>query len=240
LYLSHFDGVVAFSDADRAILAKIAEIKSVFTSPFPIPSDVGIVKDIARAHDGRFLFLGAEEHGPNKEALAWLLRDIWPLILAQSPSARLEIIGRWSEGWKKTVTARGVVFKGFVPQLNEALHGGIMLVPLRVGSGIRTKILVSLAQGVPVISTPIGAEGLLVKDGQDIIIREDAASFAEAAVKLASQPEQWLKLAHAGRDAVSAHYSPEEVRRRRNEIYVSLSSKVGRERPTPSASQLTV
>jgi polysaccharide biosynthesis protein PslH len=225
LYLRHYDGVIAFSEVDRAILSELPGIREVYTSPFPIPVDVGIAQDIPPAFDGRFLFLGSENWGPNRESLQWLLRDIWPLIVAELPLAKLEIIGEWTEGYRKTVKLAGVSFKGFVPDLTAVLRGGTMLVPLRIGSGVRTKILVSLAQGVPVISTPVGAEGLLVRDGEELLVRDTTVEFAKTAVRLAGDPELWKKLALAGRNAMAAHYSGEVVRRRRNEIYAGLAER---------------
>ena len=100
-----------------------------------------------------------------------------------------------------------------------------MLVPVRIGSGLRVKILTALAQGVPVVSTRVGGEGLLVQDGREILVRDEASEFAAAAVELAGKPELWRRLAMAGRAAAVKHYSAEEVRRRRNEIYASIVKK---------------
>lgn len=241
LYLSHYDGVVTFSEVDRRRLSELPGIQSIYTSPFPIPADVGIAEEISPGFDGRFLFLGSESWGPNRESLEWLIREIWPLIAAELPSARLEIIGEWSENWRKTVKTPSISFKGFVPDLNAVLRGGTMLVPLRVGSGVRTKILASLAQGIPVIATSVGAEGLLVREGEELLIRDETASFAEAAIQVARDPELWKKLALAGRDAMAAHYSADEVRKRRNEIYATLVGEASSSAivPTFSAAHLS-
>lgn len=229
LYLSHYDGVITFSETDRGLLRELGGIRNIYTSPFPIPADVGVADTIPAGFDGRFLFLGSESWEPNRESLHWLVREIWPLVLARLPSAKLDIIGKWSESSQSQIKADGLSFKGFVPDLNAALRGGVMLVPLRIGSGVRTKILASLAQGVPVVATPVGAEGLLVTDGEELLIRNDTASFAEAAVRVAQNADLWKKLALAGRNAMAAHYSAEVVRRRRNEIYSSLITQRARE-----------
>jgi glycosyltransferase involved in cell wall biosynthesis len=73
-----------------------------------------------------------------------------------------------------------------------------------------------------VVSTRVGSEGLLVQDGQEILVRDETSEFAAAAVELAGQTELWRRLAVAGRAAVAKHYSAEEVRRRRNEIYADI------------------
>ena len=224
-FLRHFDAVIAFSEADRQTLLSHLPTTDIWNSPFPIPADVGIVQRVTGDFGGRFLFVASEEHGPNRDALDWLLAEIWPQITKDLPSARLVVIGRWSDSAVTKRASSSVSFAGFVDHLPAALQRGIMLVPLRIGSGIRVKILAALAQGVPVVATPIGAEGLLARDGQELLVRENAADFAAAAIKLARQPDLRFSLATAGRDAVLKHYSPDGVRRQRNEIYSSLMAR---------------
>ena len=224
-FLQCFDAVVTFSDEDKRTLASALPAAKVFASPFPIPADVGIAGEIPENFDGRFLFVASELHPPNRDALDWLLAEIWPEIVAQRPAARLVVIGEWSAATMKSKSGATVSFTGFVPDLASTLRGGIMLVPVRIGSGLRVKILIALAQGVPVVSTRVGSEGLLVQDGQELLVRTGASEFAAAAVKLAREPELWRRLAVAGRAAVAKNYSAEEVRRRRNEIYAAIVKK---------------
>ncbi|HUD47513.1 MAG TPA: glycosyltransferase [Candidatus Baltobacteraceae bacterium] len=222
-YLQNFDGVVTFSDQDRqALLAYVAPDK-LFTSPFPIPADVAIARDLPSAFDGRFLIVASEEHAPNRDALEWLLEGIWPEILRQFPQAKLVVVGKWSEAAQARFAGEGVVFTGFVTDLSATLRAGIMLVPLRIGSGIRVKILVAMALGVPVVTTSVGSEGMLLRDGQEILVRDTESDFATAAVQLSRNPELWRRLAASGKAAVFKHYSSEGVRQRRNEIYANLA-----------------
>lgn len=223
--LQHYNGVVTFSEPDRQALLPYVSPDKVFTSPFPIPADVGIARELPSGFDGRFLFVASEDHAPNRDALKWMLESIWPEILRQLPKSTLLVIGKWREETRASFAAPGVQFSGFVPDLTEVLRGGIMLVPLRVGSGIRVKIIVALAQGVPVISTAIGSEGMPLADGQEIMMRDRAPEFAAAAVEVARDPELWRRLTVAGKEAISRHYSPESVRQRRNEIYAALTRR---------------
>jgi glycosyltransferase involved in cell wall biosynthesis len=218
-FLRRFDRVVVFGEPDKLALAPYLDNSRLSVSPFPIPADVGVAREIPERFDGRFLFVGSEEHSPNRDALDWLLSDIWSGITRQLPGAQLTVIGRWSESAKASYATAPIRFAGFVDNLSRALRGGIMLVPLKIGSGIRTKILAALAQGVPVVTTPVGAEGLVVPEGCGCLIRATATEFAGAAVQLARQPELWSQVASSGMQAVARTYSPESVRRRRNEIY---------------------
>lgn len=222
-YLREFQGVITFSAEDEKHLAPYLAPEKLFVSPFPIPADTGFSKEIPTGFNGEFLFLASEGHGPNHDALEWLLANIWPEILRQMPSARLTVIGQWSELVKTKYALPGVTFAGFVKDLSSVLRGGIMLVPLRIGSGIRVKIMVAMAQGVPVVSTSVGCEGLFARDGEELLVSDDAAGFATAAVRLAQDPELWKRLATAGQAAAIRHYSPEQVRQRRNEIYAALA-----------------
>jgi glycosyltransferase involved in cell wall biosynthesis len=214
-----FDRVIVFGDPDRQALTAHLEGSRLSVSPFPIPADVGLAAAIPPQFDGRFLFVGSEEHGPNRAALVWLLTEIWPQIAGRLPGARLVVIGRWRAGARAARAGRDVSFPGFVPDLGRTLEGGILLVPLQIGSGIRTKILAALARGVPVVTTPVGVEGLDVAEGCGCLVRAGAAEFAAAAVQLAREPELRRRVAAAGLAAVAREYCPASVRRRRNEIY---------------------
>jgi glycosyltransferase involved in cell wall biosynthesis len=222
--LEQFDGVLTFSEQDSKVLSTWIPQNRLFVSPFPVPADIGITEEAPDRFDGRFVFLASGEHPPNRDALDWLVSDIWPHVLEQLPTSTLVVIGKWSRHDRARLTAPGVVFTGFVESLTEHLPGAIMLVPLRIGSGIRVKILAGMAQGVPVISTSVGAEGLSVADNEEILIRDGDREFAEAAVALAQNHQLWKRLAIAGRATVIEHYSPQSVRRERNSIYARLSA----------------
>jgi glycosyltransferase involved in cell wall biosynthesis len=222
-YLQRYDAVIVFSENERRALAPYSEIRSVFTSPFPYLEEGRPPADAA--FENKFIFVGAGGHDPNRDALRWLLAAVWPLIQKEIPDAKLMVIGKWDEALQKAFQVSGISFTGFVPDLGAAMRGGIMLVPLRIGGGIRTKILSAMAQGIPVVSTAIGAEGLLVTDGQDLLIRDGAGEFAGAAVQLARQPEPREKIRTTGLATVRRHYSPEQVRARRNEIYRLATAK---------------
>lgn len=218
-YLQKYHGVIVFSEGDRNALLPWGTMAKLFASPFPIPSDVGMAKEDHAKFDGRFLFVASEEHGPNRDALEWLLAEVWPLVLKQLPSYQLQVIGRWSDSSQTRYAGPGVHFTGFVPDLTAALRGGIMLVPLRIGSGIRVKIMVALAQGVPVVSTTIGCEGMPVTNGYDILVRDQPEQFASGAVSLAKDTKLQEQLSTNGKKTMAEHYSPEAVRQSRNEIY---------------------
>ena len=224
VYLKSFDSVVVFSNEDARRLQEWIPRDRIHVSPFPMMSEA-VVPDEGAA-DVRLLFVGSEGHFPNLDGLEWFLTRVWPEVLSRIPDCRLRVIGRWREDTIARLSTAGVEFVGFVPDLTASLKGGVMLVPIRIGSGIRVKILDAMSHGVPVISTSIGCEGIPVTDESEILIRDDAKGFADAVVRLLQSRDLRQQLAGAARHLVSTVYSPECVRMKRNEIYrLMLSSK---------------
>jgi glycosyltransferase involved in cell wall biosynthesis len=222
-YLRTFDGVVVFSEDDKRALATLLEEEKVYVSPFPIECRSA---EPAERFEPYFTFLGSEEHFPNRDALEWLTTEVWPAISKQMPGCILRVIGSWGEASRARYSRSGVEFVGYVPDLESAVKGSVMLAPLRIGSGIRVKLLDAMIQGVPAVSTSIGCEGIPARDGIDILIRDDASEFASAAVELLNDRELRVRLANAGKSLVARFYSPEQVRKRRNEIYQKVCGQM--------------
>lgn len=132
------------------------------------------------------LFLGGYHYAPNSEAAERLITKIWPIIRQQVPSAKLMIAGN-SPTSIPSFHARpeGVEFTGFVDDL-DTLYARTRTIccPLINGGGTRLKLIEAATYAKPMVSTKIGAEGLSFDDGNEIIIREDDASLADACVKL--------------------------------------------------------
>jgi glycosyltransferase involved in cell wall biosynthesis len=219
--LRKFDSIITFSDEDRQLLLREGEMPPIFSSPFPVPCDIGFATESAVRFRGTYCFLGSESHFPNRDGLEWLFNEIWPLILESLPTARLKIFGKWGEGFRNKARRFGssITFQGYVEDMGAEIYGGIQLVPLRIGSGIRTKILAALAQGVPSVATTVAAEGLVAGRSGGILLADEASSIAAAAVLLATQSDEWSRHANQGLSSVKRLHSPEAVRTRRNEIY---------------------
>jgi polysaccharide biosynthesis protein PslH len=225
-YLRKFDAVVVFSAEDKHALSGWLEDDRVHVSPFPILSGSAASEEF---YEPCFSFVGSEAHFPNQDGLEWLVEEVWPKILQHIPWAVLRVTGVWGEASRARYSKQGVEFTGHVEDLHTAIRGSVMLVPLRIGSGIRVKLLDAMSSGVPAVSTSIGCEGIPARDGTDILIRDDEMEFATAAVGLLNDHGLRRRMARAGRDLVLEHYSPERVRKRRNEIY----EKVLWEMPCP-------
>jgi glycosyltransferase involved in cell wall biosynthesis len=162
-------------------------------------------------------FLGSMDWMPNIECVHHFVRDILPAILARFPQARLLVIGRDPAPSLRRLAAENdrVILTGTVEDVRPHLDRcEVLVVPLRSGGGTRIKIFEAMAQGVPVVSTTIGAEGLPVPDGEAILIADDPAEFADAVVTLLDTPDRRERLAEQARALMMDEYSWATVAKR--------------------------
>jgi glycosyltransferase involved in cell wall biosynthesis len=150
------------------------------------------------------LFMGLSAFLPNKEALDFLVRRVFPGLVRDDPSLRLAVIGGdvpYSEKW--LINPGRIPFED-VPAFVKACDIGVA--PIFSGSGTRLKILEFMAAGKPVIATPKGAEGLDIRDGETILLAETAAEFVERTRFLLQHTERRLEIGAKGRDLVKQVY----------------------------------
>jgi glycosyltransferase involved in cell wall biosynthesis len=155
------------------------------------------------------LFLGALDWRPNLDAVRLLLDDIFPVIRRAEPSARLCIVGRNAPDWltQRVAQMNRVELHANVADVRPYLgDSGVLAVPLRIGGGSRLKILEALACGLPVVSTRIGAEGLCLRPGQDLVVVEDVRDMAAALVDSIRNPARVRAMAQQGRQIVLDRY----------------------------------
>jgi glycosyltransferase involved in cell wall biosynthesis len=144
----------------------------------------------------RILFLGSLCYHPNIDGLNWFCREVWPQLLTQAPDAWLDVVGRYDERTAALADLPHVTRHGFVPDLAPILaRSALSIAPLRIVTGTRIKILESWANGLPVVSTTAGAEGLDARHGQNVLLAESAEDFAAACVELLSNPDLGRRLA---------------------------------------------
>jgi GT2 family glycosyltransferase/glycosyltransferase involved in cell wall biosynthesis len=160
--------------------------------------------------DGRepetMLFLGSFRHPPNQEGLTWFTQKVLPAVLEHKPGARLVIVG--SEPPPRHSLPHlpdNIELRGFVEDVREPLSRyAVFVCPILSGSGMRVKLLEAFAAGIPVVSTPLGAEGLAAKDGEICALAEDPTEFARKIVELFEDPEKARRLACRAREQVVA------------------------------------
>ena len=157
-----------------------------------------------------FVFLGLLSLPHNDDGLTWLLSEIWPLVLRALPGARLRVIGREASEALRALAGRygdSVSVEGFVEDFNGALaDASAMLNPLRFGSGIKLKVIEALARGIPVVSTTVGAEGIVSGADAGILVADEPAAICAQMCELTS-PGHNARIARASAAHFDAVYS---------------------------------
>ena len=151
------------------------------------------------------VFLGAMDWMPNIDAVTWFVQEIFPAVRQKFRKAHLTIVGRNpADRVKELASLRGqITVTGTVDDVRPYLHEAeAMIVPLRVGGGTRIKIYEGMATGIPVVSTKIGAEGLAVKHGENILLAESAADFAKAICDLFENNDLRKRIGASGLEMV--------------------------------------
>jgi glycosyltransferase involved in cell wall biosynthesis len=193
------------SDPDRDYLRCRFGHGNVIVVPNAI--DLPVIKAVP--HGQTLLFLGLLSFHPNTVAADHLIRNIWPRILSALPEARLIVAGARPDRLESYEQRPcGVTFAGFVDDL-EKLYEQVAVVccPILYGSGTRIKILEAAAHGKPVVSTAVGAEGLSLREGSEILVRDDPGSFAEACIRLLSDRDLAARMGEKARSVVEREYA---------------------------------
>jgi glycosyltransferase involved in cell wall biosynthesis len=162
------------------------------------------------------LFIGSSHWAPNRDGLRWFVEEMWPQVRAQVPDARLTVVGRGPPDWLHSIP--GVSAEGYVDDERPYYaRARVVIVPLRFGSGVRIKILNALAMERPVVSTPLGAEGIPIVDGESIEIAETPGTFVERTVRLLKDDAHAEAVSRAGYALCRNWYSAESVDQRLRE-----------------------
>jgi glycosyltransferase involved in cell wall biosynthesis len=197
------------SELDREYLANRCRLPGIVT----VHNAVKAAKLLPASEEPTLLFLGTFWYQPNVDAAAFLIERVWPRIRRAMPEARLIIAGVSPEsipGYNTGIP--GVEFTGFVDDL-EALYrrACVVCAPILSGAGTRVKIIEAAAYGRPVVSTRIGAEGLSLRDGHELLLRDEPDAFADACLQLLGGSLLRQRIGAAAHAAVLKHYLRDNV-----------------------------
>lgn len=205
---SKLDGCTLTSERDREIL--LADAPTTRTAVVPNGVDIEFFhpRRPPEPPTDTLLFFGAIDYHPNTDGLRYFLGEVFPLLRARAPRVKLSIVGRRPP--PEILAHRGpdVQITGAVEDVRPHLaRASIVIVPLRLGSGTRLKILEAMAMGKAVVSTTLGAEGLAVVPERDLLLADDPATFAAQIQRLLDDPKLAARIGAAGRRLVVERYS---------------------------------
>ncbi len=205
------DATLVVSEAERLVLAQeMPQARVRVLSNLHPPAAGG--PGWAERRD--VLFVGGFRHPPNVDAVQWFVGEAWPHIHRARPDLQFHSIGGdVPAAIQSLAKVPGVSIHGHVPDLRPWLDGcRISVAPLRYGAGVKGKVNQAMAHGLPVVATSPAVEGMHLLDGHDVLVADDAGTFAEAVLRLEADEALWHGLAAHGRENVARHFSPDAAR----------------------------
>lgn len=234
MYLQRADHVLTVSDADRSFFTKIIDPDKITTIPTGVDVEYfSPVTDTAKSSARSLVFTGSMDWLPNEDAIVYFCEEIFPIIRQKAPEVQLLVVGRQPTRRLKALAESHpeITLTGTVPDIRPFVRdANVYVVPLRIGGGTRIKIFEAMAMGKPVVSTSLGAEGLPVTHGQDIVIADTPQAFAAAVLRLLASTDEQKRIGRAARQLVEGRYSWSAV----TDVFDSALAKIARERQPES------
>jgi glycosyltransferase involved in cell wall biosynthesis len=202
-----FDRIIVMSDLDKEKLLSLNRGMSILVVPNGVDTEYFRAAAPPRPDRKILGFLGGALHYPNVDALAYFCHDILPLVHRDMPDTSLLVIGDFFDR-QACPSNTPVRYTGYVEDVRPHLADCTLFVaPIRIGGGTRLKILEAMSLGIPVVSTPIGCEGLDVEHGRDILIADTAEKFASSIKAVLSDETFRRSLSGNGRRLVEQKYA---------------------------------
>ncbi len=209
--LGRFHHVIAVSQQDREEMLKLDQRCRITVVPTGVDTEQYRSAPSAAGNPPIVAFVGSMDWEPNIDAAEYFCREIWPAVLHDFPDARFQIVGRNPHARVQRLKSASVEVTGKVASVADYLGPAtVIIVPLRIGGGTRLKIFEAMAMGKAVVSTSIGAEGLDLTPGRDLLIADTSGSFAASILQLLREPERRRAYEQAAA-ALAARYDWSEI-----------------------------
>ncbi len=226
-----YDSILALTERDAEVLKELhgESEKEIMTLPLAIDFDHYCCGDFDREKD-KILFLGAFDAEFNRDAFLYFVREVFPIVLKMRPSARLLVVGFGVDHSLRAASPREVQFIGGVSDIRPYLGGcTCMVLPLRFGGGVRIRMMEAAAMGIPVVSTPVGVEGMGLVDGRDYLEGAAPPEMAAAVLRLLDDDALALEIGSNARKwamkTISMNTYPDRLDTLLRELSTSFSKR---------------
>lgn len=219
--INEVDGIAAISFEDTARFKELKCQVPLITIPFGIDLENYPNSGINEKNATSLFHIGSMDWEPNKEAVNWLLDDLWPRV--KNENIELHLAGRKMPGYITQQATDNLKVHGEVDNaISFMSEHGIMIAPLLSGSGMRVKIIEAMALGKAVITTTVGAEGINCKDGHDIYIANTPEAIISAIKTLTSNPDKAIQMGTNARKLVEENYHNSAIINELLDFYKSI------------------
>ena len=222
--LSQFKGCTVVSEQECDLVRRIVP---GYNSLAVVPNGVDLetnTGEFGAPQPDTLIYPGALTYSANFDAMKFFLGEVFPLIKDQRPDARLRITGGYDGvPIEQLPLGNGAELTGYLDDIRPAVaQSWACVVPLRVGGGTRLKILEAMALGTPVVSTSKGAEGLQVTSGENILLADEPAEFAQSVLRLFKDESLRARLSANGRRLVEERYSWKTCARQLEQLLLQI------------------
>lgn len=197
--IKDFDYVITLNSKDGKIISEYSEVHIL--NPY-----INIMNLDKKKHDGiNIMFWGAMNRKENEDAVMYFINEIWPNV--NKSNVKFYIVGANPTEEVKKLASNNIIVTGFIEDPKVIFEKmDISIVPLRLGAGVKIKVLESLAAGLPVITTDVGAEGIMAENGRDILIENDPKEFAKTLNHLMDDNAKRKFISKNGKAAIERNY----------------------------------
>jgi len=205
--------VVLYPSRDEAEVVKSMahDVNARAIVPYAFADVVGNAQPDGRAN---LLFVAGFAHPPNVDAARWLVEEIMPLVWARHPEVTLALVGSNPTEQVQALAGERIEVTGFVSDAelqHRYAHARVAVVPLRYGAGVKNKVVEALQQGLPLVTTTVGVQGLPGIE-QACVVGDDPATLAEGMCSLLDDAADWRKRSLAGVEYIVRHFSTDAMR----------------------------
>ncbi|MEO1493917.1 MAG: glycosyltransferase [Pseudomonadota bacterium] len=212
------DIVLSYNEMEHAVIEAYTEgAAKVLRTPWVVHTP-----DAVPPLDGRsgLSFLGSFRHHPNQEGVLWFAQEIMPRLVFKHPALTLSIYGSRMTRDIKALKSDRIIPVGFVEDVADAFDAHrIFVAPLRSGAGIKGKVLEALSRGIPCVLSPVAAEGIGLRDGQECFVARTGDDWITALHRLETDDALWQQMSDAARDYMARNYSFDSGRKAMREAF---------------------
>ena len=211
-----FDMVVTVSDSDEKQLRDEYGVRNVAAIPTGVDIDYFSPQDEISREPNNIVFTGSMDWLPNEDGMQYFIREVLPAIRQKLPATTLTVVGRdpYPSLIDLSKSLEGIEVTGRVDDVRPYIaRASVFIVPIRIGGGTRLKIYEAMAMGTPVVSTTVGAEGLPLESGKDLLIADTPADLAGAVTGLLTNPQAAREMGFRSAKLMQEHYAWKNVAR---------------------------
>ncbi len=226
-FMNGLDGVISITSEDDSKMHELAPNTKFWIIPAGVDTEYFNPQTI-ESEGNTILWIGGMDWDPNRDAVEFFAKEIFPLIVQRLPYTSFVIVGNGTESLTALASRSNgkIRLLGRVPDIrSELAKAKVMICPLRVGGGMRLKLLDFFAAGKAIVSTHIGAEGNLGKNGEHLLLRDDPRSFADAVISFLESSELRGILGANARKLAEEKYSWQSIAKQFNSVYEEVTHR---------------